>query len=179
MPNFDDINSLLSEGTDLEGTTVLSMQDMDGDEREGMPARETIAAYEKEYAEKVSERIALERKVKKLKERCAELEPYITRDWEDRGIDRITLKLKDGSRRTMSLSKKFTCWKRGGVDTTELCAILEENGLGEAVSTGYNGSSLKSMIKEMWDNDPTQIPQQVAEKLTIREEPCLTSISAQ
>lgn len=58
--------------------------------------------------------------------------------------------------------------KKGGVDTSHVCDVLKDHGLGDMVSLGYSASALKSRVLG-WKDEGAEIPEGLAAVLNIGE----------
>ena len=125
-----------------------------------------------EYASLISERIDLEARIKEIIARVTEIEKPILDNWLDRGISKLTITTKD-AKRTIFISTKFVCQKRGGVPKEDICDLLRSHGLEFLVNPSYEPSALKSQIREWYEEDPESIPKDLKEKLYIEEIPLL------
>ena len=116
-----------------------------------------------EFADLHMRRRDVERELETIKEKIDQIEPQLAEQFGMVGIQNANVK---GLCIYMTTDKWVT--KKGGVETTDLCQILEDHGLGDMVSPGYSASALKARILA-WKEAGVEIPQAITDALNIGE----------
>lgn len=109
---------------------------------------ETPINRESQYVALAKRKKELESQVESVDKEMAAIHDAIVDDWIDRGQQNASI---DGM--TLYIANEFYCSKRGGVETNKVCDTLKANGLGKLVAEAYNTASLKSYVKEHWDEE--------------------------
>lgn len=89
------------------------------------------------------ERREIEARLKQCKAEATAIQEQLLDDWADRGQQSAQV---DGL--TVYVAHDFYCRKKGGIDTKEICSVLEQHGLSRLVGPNYDASKLKSWVKE-------------------------------
>lgn len=96
----------------------------------------------------VKEERALEASLKDVQRQKAALEEVIVDEWADRGQTSVNI---DGM--NLHIHGEFYCSKRKEAEMSQVCRMLESQGLGRLVNKApsYHAAALKSAVKEIVD----------------------------
>lgn len=88
----------------------------------------------------------LEDELEHVKQEASYVSEQLLEEWAMRGQQNANV---DGF--TVYIARDFVCGKRPEIETSQVCAMLEQVGLGNLVAPAYNAQSLKAWIKSKLD----------------------------
>jgi hypothetical protein len=104
----------------------------------------------------------LEGEIDRIKAQAAELESALMPQFEQAGIERVSV---DG--RTVYIERKLWAKAKYG-DKAAVCKALKRCRLGSFVEESYNSNSLSGLIRE-WDSEEKPLPPSLREVLEVSE----------